>query len=72
MSAPCLEAFLARIYVDERARARFLVDPFGEAVKAGLTEQEVEAVERIDRVGLDLISKSLERKRRGRFRKPSG
>ena len=72
MSAPRLEAFLAKIYVDEKARARFLVDPSGEAVKAGLTELEVEAVERIDRVGLELISKSLERKRRGRFPKPTG
>ena len=71
MSASRLEAFLAKIYVDEKARAKFLADPSGEAAKAGLTAKEVEAVERIDRVGLDLISKSLERKRRGRFRKAS-
>jgi hypothetical protein len=69
MSASRFEAFLAKIYVDERARVRFLDDPAGEAAKAGLTAPEVEAVERIDRVGLDLISRSLERKRRSRFRK---
>lgn len=63
MSASSLEAFLAKIYVDESARARFLADPRGEALNAGLTAQEVEAVARIDRVGLDLLTRSLERKR---------
>jgi hypothetical protein len=58
--------------VDESARAKFLADPRGEALKAGLTAQEIEAVGRIDRVGLDLFTTSLERKRRGRFVKPSG
>ena len=73
MSASRFEAFLAKIYVDERARAKFLSDPRGEASKAGLTAQEVEAVASIDRVGLDLLTKSLERKRRGRrFVKQSG
>ena len=72
MSAPCFEAFLAKLYVDESARAKFLADPRGEAMKAGLTAQEVEAVARIDRVGLDLLTKSLERKRRARIVKPFG
>ena len=72
MSGSRFEAFLAKIYVDEPARVRFLSDPSGEALKAGLTATEVEAVERIDRVGLELISKSLERKRLGRFRKSAG
>lgn len=69
MSASRFEAFLAKLYVDESARAKFLADPRGEALKAGLTAQEVEAVARIDRVGLDLLTTSLERKRRGRFGK---
>ena len=69
MSASCFEGFLAKLYVDERARAKFLADPCGEAVKAGLTPQEVEAVARIDRVGLDLFTTSLARKRQGLFRK---
>jgi hypothetical protein len=72
MSASRFEAFLARLYVDEAARARFLADPRGEALKAGLTREEVEAVARIDLVGLELFTKSLERKRRRRFVKPSG
>jgi hypothetical protein len=66
MSAARFEAFLVKLYVDESARAKFLVDPRGEALSAGLTAQEVEAVARIDRVGLDLLTTSLERKRRGR------
>ena len=67
MSASRLEAFLAKLYVDESARAQFLANPHSEALKAGLTTQEAESVERIDRVGLDLLTKSLERKRRRRF-----
>lgn len=67
MSTSRFEAFLAKIYVDEKARAKFLADARGEAMKAGLTEQEVDAVARIDLVGLDLLTKSLERKRRERF-----
>lgn len=69
MSASRFEAFLAKLYVDESARAKFLADPRGEAMKAGLTEQEVAAVEKIDRVGLELFAQSLERKRRRRFGK---
>ena len=72
MSSSGFEAFLARIYVDEGTRAKFLRDPLGEAMKAGLTAQEVEAVARIDRVGLDLLAKSLKRKRRRHFDKPFG
>ena len=70
MTTSRFEAFLANIYVDERARAKFLEDPRGEAIKAGLMLQEVEALEKIDRVGLDLLAKSLERKRQRRFLKP--
>jgi hypothetical protein len=69
MSTPRFEAFLARIYVEAETRARFLADPRGEAARAGLTEQEIAALEQIDRVGLELASQSLERKRRHRFRR---
>jgi len=61
-----LETFLARIYVDQKARARFLDDPRGEATKAGLTAQEVEDVLKIDREGLELFAQSLERKKQHR------
>lgn len=60
-----LEAFLARIYVDEKARAKFLADPRAEATKAGLTAQQVEDVVKIDRDGLELLAHSLERKKQG-------
>jgi hypothetical protein len=58
-----LEAFLARIYVDEKSRTEFLNDPEVEARRAGLSTEECEAVEQIDRVGLVLMAASLERKR---------
>jgi hypothetical protein len=64
MSAARLEAFLAKIYVDEGSRERFLADPRGEAAKAGLNEQEIEALEKIDRAGLILTAQSLQKKRR--------
>jgi hypothetical protein len=64
MSAARLEAFLAKIYVDESARAQFLADPRGEAAKAGLSEREIEALEKIDRAGLILTTRSLQKKRR--------
>ena len=67
MSASLFEAFLAKLYVDESTRARFLADPRGEAMKAGLTAQEIEAIESIDRVGLEVFARSLERKRQRRF-----
>jgi hypothetical protein len=63
MSAPNLEAFLAKIYIDEKARARFLANPRAEANKAGLSEQEIQALEKIDLIGLELTVQSLQRKR---------
>ncbi|HEU4767308.1 MAG TPA: hypothetical protein VFS77_08025 [Pyrinomonadaceae bacterium] len=61
-----LESFLAKIYVDEEARAKFLADPRGEAAKAGLTPQQVEELVKIDRDGLELLAESLKRKKGGR------
>lgn len=66
MSDSRFETFLARIYVDQEARAKFLADPRGEATKAGLTAQQVEDMVKIDREGLELFAHSLERKKRGR------
>lgn len=64
MSAITFEAFLARLYVDETARSQFLTDPYSEALKAGLSTAEAEAVARIDRVGLQMFAESLDHKRR--------
>ena len=57
------EEFLARIYVDEDARARFLADPRGEASRAGLTAQQIDDVVKIDREGLEMFAASLKRKK---------
>ena len=66
MTSPAFEAFLARIYVDRQARERFLDNPRGEAVAAGLTADEAVALEQIDRIGLELAAHSFEAKRRQR------
>ena len=63
MSAARLEAFLARLYVDESARRRFLTNPRGEAANAGLSEQDGAALANIDFVGLELAVGSIARKR---------
>jgi hypothetical protein len=63
VSASSVEAFLARIYVDAQARARFLSNPTVEALNAGLSPDEIEAVKQMDQVGLELFALSLERKR---------
>ena len=65
MSDSQLETFLARIYVDQAARAKFLADPHGEAICAGLTPEQIESVVMIDREGLELFAASLERKKQG-------
>lgn len=56
------EAFLAKLYVDDEARSRFLANPRGSATEAGLNQQEVEAAEKIDRLGLQMAANSLQRK----------
>lgn len=63
MSAPALEAFLARLYTDPGARRDFLADPRGVAAGAGLEPDEIDDVTAIDRVGLELAARSFERKR---------
>ena len=68
MSAAALEAFLARLYVDERARARFLAAPVEEARRAGLDDEQCRALAAIDRQGLALAAQSFAHKRRGRPR----
>lgn len=66
MSDSRFEAFLARIYVDDNARAKFLADPRGEATKAGLTPEQIEKLMNIDRDGLEMFAASLKRKKQGR------
>ena len=60
------EQFLARLYVDAALRERFLADPVGEAMRAGLDRATAERLAEIDRVGLELAADSFARKRAAR------
>jgi hypothetical protein len=71
MNASSMETFLARLYTDAALRRDFLVSPAAVARRAGLDEVAVQALERIDRQGLQLAADSYalkktayERKRR--------
>ncbi len=61
MSA-ALEAYLARLYLDTDARRAFTADPRAAASRAGLQPADIAALERIDRVGLELTARSLQAK----------
>jgi hypothetical protein len=66
MSGSALESFLASIYVDSEARARFTADPAGEAKRAGLSPQECAALTSLDRNNLELVARSLPHKRQAK------
>lgn len=57
------ESFLARLYVDDQLRQRFLADPFGEARRAGFDDVTAQRLAQIDREGLALAAESFARKR---------
>jgi hypothetical protein len=60
---PEFEAFLARLYTDAPVRTRFLADPRAEAMRHRLTKEECDALERIDRAGLEMSARSFAHKR---------
>lgn len=60
---PEFETFLARLYTDAQLRARFLADPRTEAERHRLTQEECDALERIDRAGLEMSARSFAHKR---------
>lgn len=62
-SSTHLEAFLARLYVDAKARAIFKADPHAEAKKAGLSDDECIALENLDWIGLEMAARSFAKKR---------
>jgi hypothetical protein len=64
--SPAFETFMARLYVDEPFRRTFLADAVGTARRAGLTADEIQAVQHIDRAGLELAAGIFEHKRRRR------
>lgn len=67
-SSSQLENFLARLYVDARARADFKVNPRQEATKAGLSDDECIALENLDWIGLEMAARSFAKKRRQKLR----
>ena len=66
MNSPALEQFLAKIYVDPVARACFLAAPRAEAARAGLSEEQCQALETSDRTGLEMAARSFAHKRAGK------
>ncbi|MGA2811516.1 MAG: hypothetical protein ABSG16_08970 [Candidatus Acidiferrum sp.] len=66
MSSTALEAFLALLYVDGEARARFRVNPRREAERAGLTDEESAAVMKIDLIELEMTARSFAAKRKSK------
>lgn len=58
-----LTRFLARLYVDEDLRRRFLADPRAESRRERLPDHESDALAGIDRDGLALAAASFARKR---------
>lgn len=68
--SPRFEHFLARLYVDAKARKQFLADPRGTATAAGLADDEIAAAVCIDRAGLELVAASFAQKRRQVRRRP--
>ena len=67
MTDPKFEVFLAKVFVDTKVREAFLKDPRGEALRAGLTAEQADALEQIDRKGLELAARSfgIKRSKRG-------
>jgi len=61
-----LEVFLARLYSDAAARARFLADPERAMAGVALAPADRAALAAIDRVGLELAGWSYDHKRRAR------
>jgi len=66
MSSPALEEFLARLYTDEPALAKFLQPPTEAARAASLNDAEVSALADADRIGLVMAAASYRAKRERR------
>ena len=63
MSAKRFEGFLARLYVDSDARARFQANPVAEAKNVGLSSVECKALENINWVDLEMAARGFAKKR---------
>ena len=65
---PAFEAYLAKVLIEPDERERFLQDPKGEALRAGLQPAQARALEEIDREGLMMAARSFANKRGKRIR----
>ncbi|MBS1824451.1 MAG: hypothetical protein JST93_03955 [Acidobacteria bacterium] len=63
MSTPEFESFLARLYTDPEARARFLNNRIAEAQSANLTPDQIASLEHLDADALEAAAHSFTRKR---------
>jgi hypothetical protein len=63
VTGPAFETFLARLYADEEALARFLADPRGEASRGGLSEHEVGSLAGLEPAALRLAARCFADKR---------
>lgn len=61
------QAFLARLYTDDSALARFVNAPYETAVAEGFNANEARQLSRIDTAALTLAARSFARKRNHRF-----
>lgn len=59
-----LEHFLARLYTDAQLRQAFMKQPEAIARRAGLGEESIKALLKMDWVGLELAAQSIAYKRR--------
>ena len=58
-----VQHFLARLYVDDALRARFLAAPFDVAVAEGFDEVTARELATMDRADLELAARSFAKKR---------
>jgi hypothetical protein len=71
MSAEAVEAFLAKLLVDQDALALFQRDRHAEARRAGLSPDECEQIAAVDLAALTLAAASARRKRRAQAPVPA-
>lgn len=68
MNPDKLEHFLAQVYTNPEMRARFLQNPESTARAAGLDENVILQLTKIDREGIEFAGDSFERKRASQMR----
>ncbi len=69
MGLEAVELALARLYTDDRLRARFFAEPERVAVEIGLAPEDAERLLAVDRSRIELFAESLRIKRFGEVRR---